>query len=352
LLWASPWALPAINVEIPTKLNHTTSEPDLTRFEFTLSQKWRNHTVETACTAVISHETILQQIPAEEKALTPPSSVFQARIHPLEWSPMMLRPRRSRNARSSCGSTDITVHEDPQSPSGSSDESSDIEIPSRPRTRTADSGIKLSHAINTSQALESDVPQRQYCAQTCLLGLVRRRPLDKASLPKRISTSCSRSWQLSCVGLEGLGATHVVSTCPRPDNGCEPLRKQGARGALFKLTLDSYGYTCVAKEPVRAFKANLKHEGLVYRHLTEVQGEIIPVYLGNFSLTYPYFLDVGVKIVHMLLMSWAGQQAQKDLMTSIGQDINVVTTCAMTKLRCHGVEHYDVRPPKIPKVEN
>jgi hypothetical protein len=87
-----------------------------------------------------------------------------------------------------------------------------------------------------------------------------------------------------------------------PDNGCEPLGKQGARGALFRLTLESYGYTFVAKGTVTAFKAKLKHEGLVYRHSDEVQGELIPVYLGNISLVRPYFLDVRVRIVHMLLM--------------------------------------------------
>jgi hypothetical protein len=132
-----------------------------------------------------------------------------------------------------------------------------------------------------------------------------------------------------------------------PDNGCEPLGKQGARGALFRLTLDTYGYTFVAKGTVRAFKAKLKHEGVVYQHLNELQGELIPVYLGNISLACPYFLDVGVRIVHMLLMSWAGEQAQKDLMSSIGRDINEETTRAVTKLRCHGVEHCDVRPPNV-----
>ena len=34
-------------------------------------------------------------------------------------------------------------------------------------------------------------------------------------------------------------------------------------------------------------------------------------------------------------------------MSSIGQDINEETTCAVTKLRCHGVEHCDVRPPNV-----
>jgi hypothetical protein len=89
-----------------------------------------------------------------------------------------------------------------------------------------------------------------------------------------------------------------------PDNGCEPLGKQGTRSALFKLTLESYGYTFVAKGTVTAFKADLKHEGLVYRHLSEVQGNLIPVYLGNISLLCPYFLDVRVRVVHMLL--WRG----------------------------------------------
>ena len=34
-------------------------------------------------------------------------------------------------------------------------------------------------------------------------------------------------------------------------------------------------------------------------------------------------------------------------MSSIGQVINEETTHAVTKLRCHGVEHCDVRPPDV-----
>jgi hypothetical protein len=121
------------------------------------SQKWRNQALETAYRAVIDHESILRQIPAEEKTLTPPPSVFHARIHPVKRSPIMLRPRKSRKARHSCGSADIIVHEDPQSPSGSSDETSDVETPSKPRARTR---------LKTTQAAEeSDVRHRQYCTQ-------------------------------------------------------------------------------------------------------------------------------------------------------------------------------------------
>ena len=127
-----------------------------------------------------------------------------------------------------------------------------------------------------------------------------------------------------------------------PDNGCEPLGKQGARGALFRLTLEWYGYTFVAKGTVTAFEAKLKHEGLVYQHLDKVQGELIPVYLGNISLIYPYFLDFGVRIVYMLLMSWAGEQARKDLMLAVGRDLAAETSAAVTKILDCGVEHRDV----------
>jgi serine/threonine protein kinase len=106
---------------------------------------------------------------------------------------------------------------------------------------------------------------------------------------------------------------------------------------------------------VTAFEAKLKHEGLVYQHLDEVQGELIPVYLGNISLVHPYFLNVAVRIVHMLLMSWAGEQARKDLLLTIGRDLAVETSWAVTKMLGCGVEHRDIRPPNVlwnPEIRN
>lgn len=310
------------------------------------NQLWRNETIRTACKAIIDHETILRQISAEEKALTPPSSVFRARIHPIKRSPIMLRPRKSGKTRSSCPSTDITVHKDPQSPSGSSDEFSDIGTPSKASMRTAESGIRHAHAINAPQPPGSDVRQRQYCTQACLLGVVRRRPLDEAC-PNVSAHRALGAGSHHPLDQKTLAQIMIDQLARDPDHGCEPLGKQGARGALFKLTLDSYGYTLVAKGTVRAFKMNLKHEDSVYRHLKEVQGEVIPVYLGNIPLKQPYFLDAEVKIVYMLLMSWAGEQAQRDFLAGIGRDLNLETTCSVTKLRCHGVEHHDIRPPNV-----
>jgi hypothetical protein len=311
------------------------------------SQIWRNHTLEAACRVVIDHEAILRQIPAEEKTLTPPSSVFHARIHPFERSPIMLRPRKSRKARGSCGSPEIIVHEDPRSPSGSSDEASDIETPSKPTVHTRQSGVGQIRSVKTPQvADESNVRHRQYCTQACLLGLVRKHPMDDAC-PNFSAHRAHRAGNHHALGRKSLSKLMLRQLAENPDSGCEPLGKQGARGALFRLTLEPYGYTFVAKGTVTAFTARLKHEGLIYRHLDEVQGELIPVFLGNAFLVRPYFLDFGVRIVHVLLMSWAGEQARKDFLSSLGHDIVEETTRAVTKLRYHGVDHCDVRPPNV-----
>ncbi|KAL9117546.1 MAG: hypothetical protein Q9187_005917, partial [Circinaria calcarea] len=305
------------------------------------SQKWRNHALETADRAVIDQDAILRQIPAQEKTLTPPPSVFHARIHPFKRSPIRLRPRKSQKARNSCRFTDRIVHEDPQSPSASSDETSDTETPSKLRARTRQSDTGQIHAVKSSQAPEeSDVLHRQYCTQACLLGLVRKHPLDD-TCPNINTHRAHGTGNHHALEPKSLAKLMSRQLAENPDNRCEPLGKQGTRGALFRLTLEWYGYTFVAKGTVTAFEAKLKHEGLVYQHLDKVQGELIPVYLGNISLVRPYFLDVGVKIVHMLLLSWAGEQARQDLMLAMGRDLDAETSGAVTKLLNCGVEHRD-----------
>jgi len=49
----------------------------------------------------------------------------------------------------------------------------------------------------------------------------------------------------------------------------------------------------------------------------------------------------------MLLMSWAGEQARKDLMLTMGRDLAAETSGAVTKILDCGVEHRDVRPPNV-----
>ena len=71
----------------------------------------------------------------------------------------MLRPG-TRKVRNSCGSADITVHEDPHSPSDSSDETSDVETPSKPKVGMCQPGAGQMRSAKISQAAEeSDVRQ-------------------------------------------------------------------------------------------------------------------------------------------------------------------------------------------------
>jgi serine/threonine protein kinase len=57
----------------------------------------------------------------------------------------------------------------------------------------------------------------------------------------------------------------------------------------------------------------------------------------------------------MLLMSWAGEQARKDLMFAMGRDLAAETSGAVTKMLDCGVEHRDIRPTNVlwnPEIRN
>jgi hypothetical protein len=126
------------------------------------------------------------------------------------------------------------------------------------------------------------------------------------------------------------------------DRDCEPLGKRGARGALFQLTLARYGYTFVGKGTLSRFVRHLRHEGDVYRWLEQLQGEVVPVYLGNIDLMPPYYLD-GQDIVHMLLMSWAGDEAVKASVPDLAGEVRRTSQ----EVRAMGVVHGDEREPNM-----
>jgi hypothetical protein len=96
-----------------------------------------------------------------------------------------------------------------------------------------------------------------------LLGLVRKRPLDDAC-PNVGAHRAHGTGNHHALGRKSLMKLMLRQLAQDPDNGCEPLGKQGARGALFRLTLEWYRYTFVVKGTMTAFIAKLKHKGLVY----------------------------------------------------------------------------------------
>ena len=63
-----------------------------------------------------------------------------------------------------------------------------------------------------------------------------------------------------------------------------PIRKGGARGALFRVTLLKYGYTFVSKGTIKELVPDLRHEEVVYDRLQPIQGDCVPVHLGAIDL--------------------------------------------------------------------
>ena len=124
------------------------------------------------------------------------------------------------------------------------------------------------------------------------------------------------------------------------DHDCKPLGLQGARGALFKIGLVSHGYVFVGKGTVKVFVPDLLHEGAIYQRLGRLQGTAVPVCLGNIDLVEKYYLDVGVRIRHMLLMAWGGD--------TIGDEMDRSEIRRTTReVKCAGVDQGDVRSANL-----
>ena len=93
---------------------------------------------------------------------------------------------------------------------------------------------------------------REYCTRKCLLGLQRRRVLDPAC-PNHHShqrNPGSRFHELNVALFHQLVQAQLTT-----DMDChrDPLDRQGARGALFKISLISHGYAFVGKRDGRTF---------------------------------------------------------------------------------------------------
>ena len=199
-----------------------------------------------------------------------------------------------------------------------------------------------------SSPTDSDI--RPFCSQWCLRGLVQGLNLDHAC--PNVLDHCLQGFevnrhQLDCETFLVLLREQLQQT---RDENCHPLGKEGARGALFKVTLASHGYTVVAKGTVPVFVEDLRHESQVYRRLMPIQGLCIPVCLGNIDLVYPYYYVVGVRIVHMMFLSWAGEEFLGPDNIPAGRDQHEITQELIFSIRAihrAGVLHRDVRAPNI-----
>ncbi|KAL8828634.1 MAG: hypothetical protein Q9170_006522 [Blastenia crenularia] len=180
--------------------------------------------------------------------------------------------------------------------------------------------------------------QRQYCTQACILGLARSHTIDEscpnASRHPRGKRGDTHS--LTKPVLRYLLRQQLARTM---DDHCQNLSLSGARGMLFKLSLAEHGYTFVGKATIDRYVPYLQHEGRIYDRLRKLQGQSIPVCLGNIDLATPWY-GIGGTLVHMLLMSYGGEYLTFDETTSdrLQQAADFETTIAAM-----GVRHEDMR---------
>ncbi|KAE8322891.1 hypothetical protein BDV39DRAFT_218158 [Aspergillus sergii] len=145
---------------------------------------------------------------------------------------------------------------------------------------------------------------RRYCTQQCLLGLVKRGELDR-KCPNMSYHGIDRH-RLNRATLIRRLDRQLSSDNLQLDSqlGCESLHVHGTRGALFKITLWSHGYTFMGKGTPVEFVEGSKHEELVYSHLSPIQGVSVPVLLGSLRLRCPFFHDAenSLQAIHNLGM--------------------------------------------------
>jgi chemotaxis protein histidine kinase CheA len=185
------------------------------------------------------------------------------------------------------------------------------------------------------------IMDRPFCTHLCLLGLAFGGAMDK-DCPNLRDHPIKHIDQKTFLYL----IRNQLATDRGSDADCKELCIKGARGALFKIRLSSYGYTLVAKGVEWPNVCHLEHEHCVYDHIRSIQGSFVPVCLGSVELELPYYYDCG-KYIKMLFLSWAGRPLFEYLnQTSEGRFLNQ-TAAALQALHKLQVLHKDPEPRNV-----
>ncbi|PWY91626.1 hypothetical protein BO94DRAFT_623046 [Aspergillus sclerotioniger CBS 115572] len=181
--------------------------------------------------------------------------------------------------------------------------------------------------------------QAQFCTQKCLLSLKQGGLLDE-HCPNVTLHRKGESGSRHLIKAETL--VQLIKRQLDDDiDDCTPMGRCGASGAPFKITCAAYGYTVVGKGITTYLWNEVSREADIYHILSQVQGLVVPVFLGAIDMDKIYFLDRAGEIEHMLLMAWAGKPISKTEATS--PDISSSISKAVKKIRSLGVLHQDLR---------
>ncbi|KAI9844713.1 MAG: hypothetical protein M1838_002071 [Thelocarpon superellum] len=301
------------------------------------TNRWRESLIAQLSPWEVDYDAILREIPPSTRKAASTSSYRPSTYRLEDRSPIKLRSMNGAG----CRSPEASIHDDAESP-GSDSDFNDPDTPTRDpgadRTRRAPQPTSSTGANSTASDSRRQHRRREFCTHDCLRGLTRADFLD----PKCPNVPAHRGHD----GRHRIDRTSFLRLLHRQlkrtlDNHFEPMGMEGARGVLFRVTLASYGYTLVAKGTVEAFVDDIRHEAVVYDHLRALQGVSLPVCLGSIDFSHPYYYDKGVRIMHILLLSWAGRRIDDPVSIMDNPRMKSKIAQAFKGLRDAGIQHND-----------
>ncbi|KAL8902668.1 MAG: hypothetical protein Q9207_004489 [Kuettlingeria erythrocarpa] len=313
-------------------------------------QAWREKAQASAPVWRIDYDKAFLKTPDELRDLMDKADRKDWSFRPpekLQWelrrSPYALRKRSKKKSALNCQTPTTVARDDSGSPDDDSRNNSDVyETPTKPKAARNPSSrqqLQQQQQQQTTSASPGKEQRRQYCTQACLLGLMRRSPIDENCPNARLHPRCSKAnadrHALTGPKLCDLVRDQLAKTL---DEDCTDLGLQGARGMLFQLTLSSHGYTFVGKGTIDIYLPDLKHEHRMYQRLRQLQGHFIPVCLGSIDLSIPWH-DLHIKIVHMLLLSYGGETISRSCEVEHQQQVGEFEMA----IAARGVKHEDTR---------
>jgi hypothetical protein len=304
---------------------------------------WRNWAAEQLKTWEMVYDDLLEEI--EEKDI--PTSDYKPPLSRTEYCRQSPVKTRSTSVRViSCRpsqESQLLGHEDDADDDGRDWDSStpsraprDSRVPRRPATATT------TRISTRSQQSDSKGKSRKYCTQKCLRGLRCKGPLDR-KCPNASEHGADRHQLNTAMLIKLLDQQLSKDPDPNKELGCESLHIHGSRGALFKITLWSHGYTFVGKGVPINFIECAKREEMIYSHLREIQGQYVPVVLGGLNLRRPFSYDGIAMMVHLTLMSYAGRNLTRQHEIDEAQLIAQAETSLCT-IHDLGILHSDPIP--------
>ncbi|KAM0805753.1 hypothetical protein BDR22DRAFT_925720 [Usnea florida] len=305
-------------------------------------QQWIRGAIRDCGIWATDDEEIVSQMSPEKPIREPKDSAYRSTGKSDVISSYGTRSKDRRN-NSSFGSNDTA-------PDSSRDRSDDqAQSPSsQVTTQSKTSSGTSAKNVGLSQRSASEQQSMPFCSHQCLLGLVCGTLMDTECPNYHIhpKVSCDSSVGMHSLDMSSLQNLLRDQLAETMDTHCTPMRKQGARGAMFKLTLASHGYTVVGKGTVQAFVPDLRLENQFYDRLRFVQGSIVPVCLGNFDCVYPYYYHFATEIVHFLLLSWAGEALSSSSQACWDSHADEIVRMN-DQLWSLGVAHGAIRPENV-----